>query len=177
MIRKRVLEYGYKEEADDCRKGSIMLKTVLVPLDGSQLAEEALEHALNLVEPQGKIVLVSAVEVPEVPIYGYYPPTAGPDYEDVQKNLLPYAKDYLNSIAERLADQHLEVAMQTEIGDPAEIITLAAQKFHVDAIVMSTHGRSGISRWLFGSVTNKVLGNKPCPVYVIPSREPVAEKV
>lgn len=148
-----------------------MLKKVLVPLDGSPLAEEALEHALNILEPNGTVVLISAVEVPEVPIYGYYPPAAGQDYNDVRKNLLPYAKDYLAGMADKLTKQHIEVAVQTEIGDPAEVITRTAEKFHVDAIVMSTHGRSGISRWLFGSVTNKVLSGKACPVYVIPSHE------
>lgn len=148
-----------------------MLKNVLVPLDGSKLAEAALEHALSVVEPNGKITLVSAIEVPDVPIYGYYPPASVPDYEEAKDNLLPYARHYLQGIADRLVEQGFAVRIEAEIGDPAQVITEIAQKHQVDAIVMSTHGRSGLSRWLFGSVTNKVLSAKPCPVYVIPSTE------
>ena len=57
-----------------------------------------------------------------------------------------------------------------EAGDPATVIVETAQKLHVDAIVMSTHGRSGLSRWLFGSVTQKVLAASCCPVFVIPAK-------
>lgn len=148
-----------------------MLKHVLVPLDGSKLAEDALEHALNIVEPKGKVTLVTAVEVPEVPVYGYYPPATVPDMETAKADLLPYAKHYLEGVADSLTKREFQVAIEAHIGDPAEVITETAEKYHVDAIVMSTHGRSGLSRWLFGSVTNKVLGTKVCPVYVVPSKQ------
>lgn len=152
-----------------------MLNHVLIPLDGSMLAEEALKHALKIVERKGKITLISAVEVPDVPVYGYYPPVSVPDYEKTKSELLPYARHYLEGIARRLQEYDIKVVFEAEVGDPAEVITKAAEKHQVDAIVMSTHGRSGISRWLFGSVTNKVLGAKVCPVFVIPSIE-VKEK-
>lgn len=149
-----------------------MLKHVLVPLDGSKLAEEALAHAVNLVEPKGKISLISAVEVPDVPIYGYYPPATIPDYQEAKNDLLPYAKNYLEGIAGTLGAQYdVTITTEAEIGNPADLITRKAQQYHVDAIVMSTHGRSGLSRWLFGSVTSKVLSAKACPVYVVPSHD------
>jgi nucleotide-binding universal stress UspA family protein len=135
------------------------------------LAEAALEHALGILEPRGKVTLVSAVEVPDVPVYGYYPPAVVPDYEEAKDNLIPYARHYLEGIAAKLMEQGFTVRIEAAIGDPAVVITETAEKFQVDAIVMSTHGRSGLSRWLFGSVTNKVLSAKPCPVYVIPSQE------
>jgi nucleotide-binding universal stress UspA family protein len=148
-----------------------MLKHVLVPLDGSQLAEEALEHAKNIVAPDGKITLVAAVDIPEVPLYGYYPAVAMPDFEAATKEMLPQAKKYLEMIAKRIASGSLTISIDAQLGDPAEVIADAAQKLHVDAIVMSTHGRSGLGKWLFGSVTNKVLGAKPCPVYVVPNKD------
>jgi nucleotide-binding universal stress UspA family protein len=151
-----------------------MLKHVLVPLDGSKLAEDAIKHALDLLGPGGKVTLVSAVDVPEVPIYGYYPPTTVPDYESAKDELLPQAKSYLESVAAGLGEMGVTIAIEAQVGEPAHVITEFAQKFHVDAIVMSTHGRSGLSRWLFGSVTNKVLSAKPCPVYVVPSHQPQA---
>ncbi|MBZ0285278.1 MAG: universal stress protein [Anaerolineae bacterium] len=149
-----------------------MLKHVLVPLDGSQLAEDALQHAASILGADGRMTLVSAVEVPEVPIYGYYPPATIPDYDAAKADLLPQARAYLDGVAKNLKRLHPEmvISIEAEIGEPAEIITNMAEKYHVDAIVMSTHGRSGLSRWLFGSVTNKVLSAKPCPVYVVPSQ-------
>jgi nucleotide-binding universal stress UspA family protein len=147
-----------------------MLQHLLVPLDGSPLAEEALEHAKNIVDPHGKITLVTAVDLPEVPLYGYYPAVSTPDFEAATHEMLPQAKSYLESVAKRIATDDLTIAIEADIGEPAEVITAVAVKYRVEAIVMSTHGRSGLGRWLFGSVTNKVLSAKPCPVYVVPSK-------
>jgi nucleotide-binding universal stress UspA family protein len=158
-----------------CGKDNIMLKHVLVPLDGSALAEEALEHALKVVAPQGKITLISAIDVPEVPLYGYYPVTTVPDYKEASEELLPQSKEYLGKVAKRIASPDFQVAIEAQIGEPAQVIVEAAEKYQVDAIVMSTHGRSGITRWLFGSVTNKVLSAKVCPVYVGPNFERAKE--
>jgi nucleotide-binding universal stress UspA family protein len=154
-----------------------MLKHVLVPLDGSQLAEEALEHAKHIVDPNGKITLVTAVDIPEVPLYGYYPAVSTPDFEAATNEMLPQAKHYLDTVAKRIASENLTISVEAQIGEAAEVITAVAQKYHVDAIVMSTHGRSGLGRWLFGSVTNKVLTAKTCPVYVVPSKEKPAGNV
>lgn len=154
-----------------------MLNHVLVPLDGSSLAEDALKHALEIVAPQGKITLVCAVEAPDVLVYGYYPAITAPDYETTKNEMLPYAKHYVESVAKDLVKDGYTVRQEVKMGDAATVITDMAEKLHVDAIVMSTHGRSGISRFLFGSVTNKVLEAKVCPVFVIPSKNVVkAEK-
>jgi nucleotide-binding universal stress UspA family protein len=148
-----------------------MLKHVMLPLDGSQLAEAALPYALNVLEPEGEITLVSAVEVPYVPAYVYFPGTLPEAYETQTEELIPYAKRYLEKQAEELEKQGFQVNIVIEIGEPAQVITEAAVKKHVEAIVMSTHGRSGLSRWLLGSVTQKVLSAKTCPVLVVPTRE------
>lgn len=147
-----------------------MLKHVIVPLDGSELAEAALAHAQQITTPQGKITLLSAIDVPEVPIYGYYPPAAIPDYESAEENLLPRAQEYLDNIGKQVKAEGFVVGIEVHIGEPANVIVEIAERLKVDAIVMSTHGRSGLSRWLFGSVTNKVLSANACPVYVIPSK-------
>lgn len=147
-----------------------MLKHILVPLDGSQLAEDALEHAVNIIDPNGKITLVAAVEIPEIPVYGYFTTASAADFEAATHDMLPQARTYLESVAKRLANNHLTIAVEAQLGEAADVINETAQKYKVDAIVMSTHGRSGLSRWLFGSVTNKVLSTQLCPVYVIPSK-------
>jgi nucleotide-binding universal stress UspA family protein len=150
-----------------------MLSHVLVPLDGSPLAEDALKHALEIVSRQGKITLVCAVEPQDTLIYGYYPAITAPDYQSIKNEMMPYAKHYLEGVAKDLITDGYTVRQEVKVGDAATVITDMAEKLHVDAIVMSTHGRSGISRFLFGSVTNKVLEAKVCPVFVVPSKNTV----
>ena len=151
-----------------------MLKHLLVPLDGSKLAEEALAHALDIVAPDGKISLVCAIEVPDVPNYGYYPSMMVASNETTRNELMPIAQHYLEGLASDIKNKGVFARFEVAIGDPEAVITEAAERLHVDAIVMSTHGRSGIGRFLFGSVTNKILGAKICPVFVIPSKDKAA---
>ena len=80
------------------------------------------------------------------------------------------ASDYLNQITQNLPKPHPQIEISVQVGSPADVIVDTAKSFGVDAIVMSTHGRTGLSRWLFGSVTQKVLSATPCPVFVIPSK-------
>jgi nucleotide-binding universal stress UspA family protein len=63
-------------------------------------------------------------------------------------------------------------AIHTEVhlGNPTSVIVERAQALHVDAIVMSTHGRSGINRWMYGSVAQRVLALMPCPVLIVPGQ-------
>jgi nucleotide-binding universal stress UspA family protein len=159
-----------------------MLNHVMVPLDGSALSEDALHYARQIVSPSGRITLVTAIELPIV-----MPDTLYPIYnlsfdhthvEDTTayhpEKLINNANLYLRRIADRLLENEangLDVIAHGEIGEPAEVIIKIARTMNVDAIVMSTHGRSGFTRWLFGSVTTKVLNAAPCPVLVIPSRE------
>ncbi len=153
-----------------------MLKHVLVPLDGSKLAQEALDHALEVVSPDGRITLVCAIEVHDPPAYGYYAPVTMPDNTATKNELLPIAKHYLEGLASDINKDGIKVVVEVTIGDPVTVITETAERLHVDAIVMSTHGRSGIGRFLFGSVTNQILGAKICPVFVIPSKQNVAHE-
>lgn len=148
-----------------------MLEHVLVPLDGSQLGEEAVHHAKKIVSPDGQITLVSAVEMPEIPLYGFdlVGVTSAPSYQATLEDIVARANTYLENIAEELKSEGFQAKFIVQFGDPPSVIVDLAAQYNVDAIVMSTHGRSGISRWLFGSVTNKVLGMATCPVLVIPS--------
>jgi nucleotide-binding universal stress UspA family protein len=150
-----------------------MLEHVVVPLDGSQLAQTALDYALNLLCTHGKVTLVTVLQQPDVPIYDFYPVTVTPqvkDYETTFSETITRAQDYLKRLADNIHDKYpFEVHTEVEAGDAATMIVEIAEKLHADAIVMSTHGRSGLSRWLFGSVTQKVLAATTCPVFVIPA--------
>jgi nucleotide-binding universal stress UspA family protein len=151
-----------------------MLKHVLVPLDGSLLAEKALDGAKAILQPQGRITLLTAVQTPTPPLYAYPSPDVlhevQEDMEYVQ-NTVPRAAAYLDNIAQNLRLNGYTVDVEIATGDPADQIVRLAEQRHVDAIAISTHGRSGLGRWLFGSVTHKVLSATPCPIFVIPNRE------
>ena len=144
-----------------------MLKHVLVPLDGSALAEKALDYAVQIVAPKRRITLLYIIEVPDNINSFYTVPTEQPSIEDAINS----ARDYLNQVSTDLKQDHdLRVTVDIKTGRPANVITDVAETEFVDAIVMSTHGRTGIERFIFGSVTQKVLNAMPCPVFVVPNR-------
>ncbi len=139
-----------------------MYERILVPLDGSKLGESALPYVENLVSklsPEVKVeVALFQVLSPVRP-----PPTSGgtvPDAAYTEKQTEENKKkaiDYLNKTGEVLRSKGVTVTAKVAFGDSSEEIVKAAQEINADLIAMSTHGRSGLSRWAFGSVTDKVL--------------------
>jgi nucleotide-binding universal stress UspA family protein len=145
-----------------------MIRKILVPLDGSNLAKKALPYAEELAHRfEAELILVRVIQaVPVVVEYG------APVYEMDYRRLAEEAELYLNSVKGELRE--LQIPAQTiVIGDEpvAEGIINLARNQDVDLIVMSTHGRSGLSRWVFGSVANKVLEHSPCPIYLVRAKE------
>lgn len=157
-----------------------MLKHLLVPLDGSALSEQALDYAQDVIAPEGKITLLSVIEVPadyeyalvDIPMTVV---TARQFTEAEYNNAHRRVHDYLNNYARRLTAKGFAVECVVESGDPATVINDVANKNDVNAIVMTTHGRTGLNRWLFGSVTQKVISQMLKPVLVVPGTVP--EKV
>lgn len=129
-----------------------MIRTVLVPLDGSELAEAALPYGRRLAEAfAAKLHLIRVVDI------------------DAPADVAAAARDYLAKIAEGLG-QPAEIVVR--YGDPAaEIIDLALE-LDDPAIVMTTHGRSGLGRWLYGSVADRVVRTAGIPVLLIRSSMP-----
>jgi nucleotide-binding universal stress UspA family protein len=150
-----------------------MLDKVLVPLDGSSLAEQAIEYALRVVSTGGKLTLLMVLHNPDFPVYDFYPMTTAvmQNYDKAVNEAVPRAKEYLNQLAEGIQTKHqVAVSVVVEAGEPAEVIVETAEKSGAEAIVMSTHGRSGINRWLFGSITSKVLASSATPIFVVPAK-------
>jgi nucleotide-binding universal stress UspA family protein len=155
-----------------------MLKHLLLPLDGSELAEKALEYVDKLVGSGSKITLLMAIDPPEAMAYSTYGAqvaTAGPvieqsllNYSAVAENMMDHGKNYLAKKTEALQKAGYTVQTLIDYGYAADMIIDTAEKEQVDAIVICTHGRSGLSRWILGSVTQKILGAAVCPVFVIP---------
>jgi len=141
-----------------------MYKKILVPLDGSELAEKALDHAEKLAEAfDAEVILLQGV--PSMPIYGA-PELVVPFVVDEKQK--EAAEKYLTHLAEELKKSGLMVATEVKIGMQvaAEITDFAKQR-RVDLIVMCTHGRSGITRWVLGSVAHKVLIRAETPIFLV----------
>jgi nucleotide-binding universal stress UspA family protein len=133
---------------------------ILVPLDGSRLAEAALPPALELLkdDPASTLVLVRAAEAG----------TLGADPVEAQVTVVREAEAYLDSVTERLARQGFtRVRTSVWYGPPATAIAEAAQIGHVDLIVMSTHGRSGLGRFILGSIAESVVRATRTPILLV----------
>lgn len=147
-----------------------MLKHILVPLDGSALAEKALDYAVRIIAPKRRITLVCIVEISDA-ASTFYPQAAN---LMMVEDSLASARDYLDRIAIALRTEHqLRVNIEIKVGSPADVIIEIAETEFVDAIVISTHGRTGVERFIFGSVTQKVLSSMPCPVFVVPGKKTI----
>lgn len=145
-----------------------MYQKVLVPLDGSKLAECVVEHVKSIATgcQVPTVVLLQVVE--PIGLRGYLPRGMAEDtYRDAKETAEIQAKNYLNEMAERLKAEG--IAVETDIADglPADEILSYAEEKGVDLIVMSTHGRTGVSRWFSGSVVEKVVSQSLIPVLVV----------
>lgn len=142
-----------------------MYAKLLVPLDGSELAEAALPHAEQVAHHfSAEIILLRVVVSP----YAVVAPDlvlATPGLNMAE--LAAHAQRYLDQVADRLRDRGLNVRTVVTEGPVAEVIIEHAEALGTDLIVMSTHGRGGISRWVYGSVAERVLQGAPCPVLLI----------
>jgi nucleotide-binding universal stress UspA family protein len=149
-----------------------MFKHVLVPLDGSELSEKALAPARHVLAPDGTLTLLSVIDLPNM--NQLYDTPINSEHESREDELSTARKNVHTYLRHVITIQNLPptVTIQVKvcIGNPASIIPAIARALHVDVIVMSTHGRSGLSRWMFGSITQHVLGQALCPVVVVPGQ-------
>ncbi len=145
------------------------LKRILVPLDGSELAEQALPLACMLAEvAHADLHLFQAV----FPISGALYPSellTSPDVgsEALLKSICRNTTTYLEYVASTLHHPCYSVSVGTTVGHPAEAILIEAEQQHADLIVMVTHGYGGIQRWALGSVADKVLHATTIPILII----------
>ena len=134
---------------------------VLVPLDGSPLAEMVLPTAIELLRdsPDATLILLRAVEATTLP---------GIDPIEAQVALVGEAEAYLEGVAARLRDEgRPRVMTSVWYSGAAEAIAEAARVRGVDMIAMSTHGRSGLRRVVLGSVAESVLRRTQTPILLV----------
>jgi len=143
---------------------TIKYQKILVPLDGSELGEAALAHVMYLALLCGADVTLLYVVPTIEDVIGGSPPIP----IDVQWDFLSdKARQYLAGVAQRPGWGASKVHVAVETGNVAEIILTVAARGQMDLIAMSTHGRSGVTRWLLGGVAYKVVHATSTPVLLI----------
>jgi len=153
------------------------IKKILVPLDGSDVAKEALPHAISIARRYDAVILLlrvvplssyAALSDPNMVLDGGTGATAY-DYEmvrELQEQGHKTAVSYLTEKQELLTQEDINCEIIVSEGDEAGVIVDTATEQKVDVIVMTTHGRSGFSRWMMGSVAERVLREAKCPIMV-----------
>lgn len=137
-----------------------MLKNILVPLDGSELAERALPYATALGRrAAGAVLLVRAVRAQAVPAV---------DPGPAQVTVADRATVELNEVVERLRGEGLRAEAHVYDEAAAAAILDASRRLQAGLVVMSTHGRAGLGRWIYGSVADDVLRHSEVPVLLVP---------
>lgn len=134
-----------------------MYKTILVTLDGSDHAERAIPHAVSLARGLGAEVLFLQVGE-ELDM---------PQLADRRIQILEGLEEYMNGRVQDARTQGVAARSLLVEGDPAHEILETAQREGAGMIVMSSHGRSGLGRWLLGSVAEKVMRHAHVPVLVV----------
>jgi len=158
-----------------------MYQRVLIPLDGSPIAESILPFISKIAGPLDmEVILIRVVPLAPEEVMGIAP-TAGPESLDSVENRVREARQYLDARVEELWAKGLRAQAQVAIGDAAPEIVAFAHKAGADLIAMTTHGRSGLSRLMMGSVAEEVLRSAAIPVFLMrmveaASTSPVAAK-
>ncbi|MFO7990613.1 MAG: universal stress protein [Desulfotignum sp.] len=148
-----------------------MYKKIMVPLDGSELAEVVLPHVeafikgfdisdvilVRVLEPDTTSVQISKVQDIKKQATAH-------EYEKQKKDS---AKEYLNQISERLKQEETLVHSEVFVGRVAESLIDYTDSNDIDIIIMASRGRSGITRWLMGSVADKLFRSASVPVFMV----------
>jgi nucleotide-binding universal stress UspA family protein len=150
-----------------------MYRRILVALDGSTAAEQVLPHVEALAERFGAtVLLLRAVTPPERLIAAAADPSSGmvvdPEpFLEAEEAEQEDAQAYLGTTARRLEARGVPVEVEAPEADAADVIVVRARERAADLIAMTTHGRGGLGRLIFGSVADAVLRTAPCPVLLV----------
>ena len=139
-----------------------MYERIVVPLDGSKVGEAALSYVEDIVsklspEVKTEVILLQVLAPASVSTVSGRTPEVAPYTVQELAKTEEKAMEYLNQIGEALRSKGVTVTAKVAVGDASDQIVKVAEEVDANLITMSTHGRSGFSRWAFGSVTDRVL--------------------
>jgi nucleotide-binding universal stress UspA family protein len=141
------------------------IRQILAPTDFSESSKQAVAYAYELAQTFGaKLLLLHVVELPVYPVEVFLPSTEGTTlFDDLERQ----AHLDLAQLLPKAQDGTVEVRCQAVAGTPYDKIIEVAGAEKVDLIVMATHGRTGLSHLVMGSVAERVVRMAPCPVLTI----------
>jgi nucleotide-binding universal stress UspA family protein len=145
-----------------------MYKRALVPLDGSSVAEAIIPFILDIAGPLDMEVVLLRVVEPIAPMV--IEGSRHVEVEDIEARRTD-AEEYLAPVAVELRNKGVRVESRVRRGNTAEEIVAAARETGADLIAMSTHGRGGLGRLMFGSIAQAVLGHVDMPVLLMRATE------
>lgn len=149
-----------------------MYERILVPLDGSKVGEAALPYVEELISSLKPELKVEVTLFRVVSSLTYYvvagEASARVPYTETELEVIKQkAVEYLEKTGENLKSKGATVKAKVSTGSAAMEIIKAADEINAGLIAMSTHGRSGLGRWAFGSVTDRVLREASVPVFMV----------
>ncbi len=149
-----------------------MYKKILVPLDGSELAECVLPHLESIAKGCEINTIVFARVVDSTVPPSTFPTSAEfgllkGDHKQLEMHRKQVAEDYLKQLVGKLNYGWADVKWEVLVGKPAESIAEYAEKNGIDIILIASHGRSGVSRWVMGSVADRILRSACVPVMMV----------
>lgn len=149
-----------------------MKEKILVPLDGSHVGEAALPYVEALLskfipELKVEVTLIQVISSLSHYVISGEATVRIPYTQEEIEQIKKMATSYLRKAAEAFRKKGVVVKVKVVVGDAADEIIKAADEIDVDIIAMATHGRSGLTRWAFGSVADKVLRGGEKPVLVV----------
>jgi nucleotide-binding universal stress UspA family protein len=146
-----------------------MYRRILVTLDGSALAEQALSTAVTLAEQLESELFLFRVVIP-LPISYRAGAASVAAMEAAERDAVLEAVDYLDGVAAAIREKGFAVQIAARLGNPSKAIVEFVERNQIDLLVMCTRGQTGPARWLLGSVTDHVVRGSSIPVVVVPAR-------
>lgn len=144
-----------------------MYKHILLPMDGSKMAEQALPHAVAQAECFGAELILLRVLEPFPHVRSMSPA----DMTTLRHHIDEWTREYFDRIIADLRDRAISIKTAIAEGRPNVVILQYAEMNQVDLIVICSRGRSGLSRWLIGSVADRVMRGATVPVLLVQARE------
>lgn len=141
-----------------------MYRKILVPLDGSKVAEGVLPHAKLLAYSEGaELILLTVGANPALDFVFSDPGLAQSAVQEQEDR----SQKYISQIENELKAAGFKTSTMLRVGSVADVILGVAEELQVDVIAMSTHGRTGPARWLLGSIAERVVHSSKIPVLLI----------
>ena len=141
-----------------------MYKRILVPLDGSDIAEGVLPHALNLARNEGAEIILLTVATDAVAAFAFGDPALAGEFVETQESA---SQKYLSALQEKLTKEGYNVSHLVREGGVHNVIIAVSKEISADIIAMSTHARKGVAHLFLGSVAEKVLRLSAIPIMLI----------